>query len=54
MTEEHPQRPNKPGTAPNTSLVLTAEELAFIRRRGGKSATIHEALRRMMEQESAE
>lgn len=36
------------GTAPNTSIVLTPDELAFCEANGGKSATIHEALRRMM------
>lgn len=38
------------GTAPNTSIVLTDTELTFCEANGGKSATIHEALRRMMAQ----
>ena len=40
------------GTAPNTHLVLTPAELAYCAANGGKSATIHEALRRMMAQEA--
>lgn len=42
--------PNKPGTAPNTSLVLTDSELDFINRHysGSKSAAIHKALETLM------
>lgn len=42
--------PNKPGTPPNTSLILTDAELAFIEQHfnGSKSAAIHAALGAMM------
>lgn len=42
---------NKPGTPPNTSLVLSKEELAFIAQHynGSKSAAIHAALKLLME-----
>lgn len=41
--------PNQPGTPPNTSIVLTEDELTYIEREwgGSKSAAIHAALRRM-------
>lgn len=41
-----PEPPKRSGTAPNTSIVLTAEELVFIEERfgGSKSAAIHAAL----------
>lgn len=38
----------KAGTPPNTHLILTAAELAYCAAHGGKSATIHEALRLVM------
>lgn len=43
--------PNKPGTRPNTSIVLTADELAFIAHKfnGKKSAAIHAGLRLLMQ-----
>lgn len=43
--------PNRPGTPPNTSLILTDDELAYINQQfgGGKSAAIHAALGAMME-----
>ena len=42
--------PNKPGTAPNTSLILTEAELEFIAGNfsGSKSAAIHAALGELM------
>ena len=45
--------PNKPGTAPNTSLILTEAELEFIAGKfsGNKSAAIHAALGAMMNTE---
>jgi len=45
-----PELPSRGGTAPNTSLVLTAAELAFIEERfgGSKSAAIHAALAELM------
>lgn len=41
---------SKPGTPPNTSLILTDAELAYINRNfdGSKSAAIHQALGAMM------
>lgn len=41
-----PEPPKRGGTAPNASLILTADELAFIEERfgGSKSAAIHAAL----------
>lgn len=46
-----PKKSPRAGTKPNTSIVLTQEELGFIERKlgGSKSAAIHEALRRLMD-----
>ncbi len=48
------KKPHKPGTPPNFHMILTPAELDYIRRAwaGKKSAAIHAALRRMMEQEN--
>mgnify|MGYP003512897067 FL=1 len=45
-----PKKASRAGTKPNTSIVLTPEELDYIERKfgGSKSAAIHEALRRLM------
>jgi hypothetical protein len=45
-------KPKQPGTKPNTSIVLTEKELAFIDEKfgGSKSAAIHEALSRLMDE----
>lgn len=54
--EQNKARPDdtkRAGSKPNTSIILTDDELAFIDRRygGSKSAAIHEGLRRLMETE---
>ena len=42
------------GTPPNTSLVLTSEELAFIEAHGlGKSEAVHKGLALLMKQMAA-
>jgi hypothetical protein len=48
-----PDDKTRSGTKPNTSLVLTDEELTFIDQKfgGRKSVAIHEALKRLMEEE---
>ena len=41
--------PNKPGTRPNTSIILSKQELQFIQHyRLSKSAAIHKAMENMM------
>lgn len=47
-------KPHQPGTPPNTSLVLSADELTFIQDRygGEKSRAIHEGLRLLMSKAS--
>jgi len=43
---------SRPGTPPNTSLVLSADELAFIKQHygGDKSRAVHDSLKMLMNQ----
>lgn len=50
ISKARPDEVKRSGTKPNTSIVLTEKELDFIEREygGSKSAAIHEALKRLM------